>query len=190
MIYNDVESVPRCRIVISESTKSQTYQMRWRSVWSEMLTSINPQVAPAHYMLALKNMFETLQTKDEDKESIKVINEMVMMIARLQLTSQAVKFQADAQGSTLQGMQIDMQIQQLMGQLNQQFQQPQPTSHTAPEGQQPVQYPNQNSEANGQPPAAPAAAPIKPEESKMNPSPVEAVSSGMPTPPPLSGGTQ
>lgn len=187
MIYNDVKSVPRCRIVISESTKSQTYQMRWRSVWAEMLSSINPQVAPAHYNLALKNMFETLQTKDEDKEQIKVINELTMMIARLELTSRATGFQAQTQGNTLQSLQLDMQIQQMMSQLNQQFQQPAPVSHTAPEPQQQIQYPTQNSG-----PEAPPAAPVTSEapEDNMNPSTVEAVSQGMPTPPPMSGGAQ
>lgn len=186
LIYNDVQSVPRCRIVITESTKSQTYQMRWRSVWAEMLTSIDPNIAPAHYMMALKNMFETLQTKDEDKEQVKVINELMMMIARLQLVANATGEQAKAQGNTLQGMQIDMQIQQMMSQLNQQFQQPQPVGHTAPEAQQQIQYPTQNSE---QPAPAPSA-PVVPEDNQMNPSPVEAVSNGMPTPPPLSGGAQ
>jgi hypothetical protein len=194
MIYNDVKSVPRCRIVITESTKSQTYQMRWRSVWAEMLQSINPQVAPAHYNLALKNMFETLQTKDEDKEAVKVINELTMMISRLQLAAQATGFQAQAQGNTLQSMQIDMQIQQMMSQLNQQFQQAPPSGHMeAPAPEQQVQYPEpqqpQNSEQASVTPEQ-GTTPGPSEDKGMNPSPTEAVSEGMPTPPPLSGGIQ
>jgi hypothetical protein len=183
MVYNDVKSVPRCRVVIAENTKSQTYQMRWRSVWSEMLTAIRPDVAPAHYMLALKNFFETIQVNDEDKAQVKALNELVMMIARLNLVSQAAKFQTDTQSSTLQGMQVDMQIQQMMSQLNQQFQQPQPQGHMEPQASQQIQYPQQG--VNQQQEPVPQGA-----IESMNPPTVEAVSGGMPTSPAMTGAPQ
>lgn len=172
LVYNDVRNVPRCRVVISENTKSQTYQMRWRSVWSEMLQSINPQVAPAHYMLALKNFFETLQTNDEDKGQVKVINELMMMIARLELVSKATGFQTQAQNNTMQGLQIDMQVQQIMSQMNKQFQQPEPTSHAEASPQQQVQYPEPQA-SNG---------------STINPQSIEAVSEASQTTPAMTGG--
>lgn len=181
MIYNDVRNVPRCRITIAETTKSQTYQMRWRSVWSEMLQSINPQIAPAHYMLALKNFFDTVQTNDEDKEQVKVLNELMMMIARLEMVQKATGFQTGTQSNTLQGLQIDMQIQQLMSQLNSQFQgqaQP-PVSHTMPASNE-IQYPEQG-------PATPE--PGQGSED-MNPSPIEAESGTDLTTPAQTGGGQ
>ena len=142
LVYNDVKSVPRCRIVIAENTKSQTYQMRWRSIWSEMLQSISPEVAPAHYMLALKNFFETIQVNEDDKATVKILNEMVMMIARLQLVSQATQFQTAAQKNTLDSMNIDMQMQQLMQQMQGAQQQPQAQGHNEPQqGSPQVQYP-------------------------------------------------
>jgi len=143
-VYNDVRSIPRCRVIISENTKSQTYQMRFRSIWSEMLQSINPQVAPAHYMLALKNFFDTIETNDQDKAQSKVINEMMMMIARLELVSRATGFQTASQNNTLQGLQIDTQIQQIMSQMQQQQPQAAPQSHMVQSPQ--IQYPEQGQE--------------------------------------------
>ena len=172
-ILNDVRSIPRCRVVINENTKSQTYQMRWRSVWAEMLQSIDPQVAPAHYMLALKNFFNTIQTTDEDKEDAKTINELMMMIARLDLVSRATGFQTAAENNTLQGMQINMQIQQMMQQLNQQFAQPQPESHMGDEVAGPqINYPEQST-SNGE---------------SINPQSIEAVSGTSLTNPASTGG--
>jgi hypothetical protein len=179
-IYNDVRSVPRCRVVITENTKSQTYQMRYRSIWSEMLQSINPQVAPAHYMLALKNFFDTIQTNDEDKAESKAINEMMMMIARLELVSKATGFQTASQNNTLQGLQIDTQIQQIMSQMNQMIgQQEPPQSHMGGQpGQEKIAYPpeQQGNEAGISSPDI------------INSSPIEAVSGPMPTTPAATGG--
>lgn len=176
MIYNDVRNVPRCRVVIAENTKSQTYQMRWRSVWSEMLTSINPQVAPAHYMLALKNFFETIETKDEDKEAIKAINEIAMMVSRLNLVSQATGFQAQAQGNTLQSAQIDMQMQQIMQQMQGLQAPPAPAGHMEPQGQQEINYPNEQPEMGF--------------SDNVNPPTIEEASGGMSTQPELTGAYQ
>lgn len=176
MIYNDVRNVPRCRVVIAENTKSQTYQMRWRSVWSEMLTSINPQVAPAHYILALKNFFETIQTNDEDKVAIKVINEIAMMVSRLNLVAQATGFQAQAQGNTLQSAQIDMQLQQIMQQLQGLQQPPPPMGHMEPQGQQEINYPNETPEQGF--------------SDTVNPPTIEEASGSMQTSPALTGAYQ
>jgi hypothetical protein len=149
MIYNSVRSVPRCRVVIAENAKSQTYQMRWRSVWAEMLQSINPQVAPAQYMMALKNFFETIQTTDADKEQIKVINEMSLMVARLQMISQATGFQTAAQNNTMQSQQIEMQMQAMMQQMQQSLPQPAPTGHMEPQPQVEEQYPDESVPSDG-----------------------------------------
>jgi len=175
-IYNNVRNVPRCRVVITENTKSQTYQMRFRSIWAEMLQSINPQVAPAHYMLALKNFFDTIQTTDEDKAQSKVINEMMMMISRLELISKATGYQTASQNNTLQGLQIDMQIQQLMSQMNQAMgQQAQPVSHMAETGTQNIKYPSENQSGN-------TGTDI------INSSPIEEMAGPMPTTPAATGG--
>jgi len=176
MILNDVTTIPRCRVVISENAKSPTYQMRWRSIWAEMMQSINPQVAPAHYMMALKNFFDTIQTKDDDKEEIIVLNELAMMIARLELIQRATSFQTQAQSNTLQSAQIDMQMQQIMQQVNQMagnIQELQPTGHMEPMSSQEVQYPKMEDNRMD----------VSGLNSTINPPSIEAVSAGAHIPP-------
>jgi hypothetical protein len=172
MVYNDVRNVPRCRVTISENTKSQVFQMRWRSVWAELLPTINPDKLPAHYAFAINKFFETMPLDDDDKGTLKTLNELMMMIARLELVSKATGAQTQAQNNSLQSLQIDMQIQQIMSQLNQQFQQPEPVSHTEAVPQRQVQYP-ESPASNGQP---------------INPQSIEAVSETSQTTPAMTGG--
>ena len=159
MIYNDVSSVPRCRVVTAENTKSQTYQMRWRSIWAEMLTSIDPTVgngiALPYWSIALKNFFDTVEIKEEDQESVKVFNDMMMMISRLKMVSEATATQTQIQGSTFQSAQIGLQMQQIMQAM--QATQPQitPTSHALPRPQQEVNYPAEGESINPQPEVSP-----------------------------------
>jgi hypothetical protein len=131
-------------------------------------------------MLALKNMFETLQTTEEDKEDVKVMNELCMMIARLELVARATGFQTKAQGNTLQSAQIDIQMQQLMQQMNQMFgnmQEIQPVGHNEPTSSTEIQYPKENS---GQ-------MDVSGSESAINPPSIEAVSGAAQKPPAMTG---
>src|SRR4030043_39296 len=154
MIYNDVRNVPRCRVVMAENTKSQTYQMRWRSIWADLLKEIDPTVGDGitlpYYMQAIKNVFDTVEQKDEDKEKIKVINEMTEMIVRLKLVVAATGAQTQSQSNTMQSAQISMQMQQIMQQLQVMQNPVQPVSHMEEQGTTPVQYP-QGDTINPQP---------------------------------------
>lgn len=170
-VTNDVRSIPRCRVVIAENKKSQTYQMRWRSIWAEMLTSIRGMEAqyPGQAALILKNFMETIDMKDEDKGELQTLNEMTMMIARLNMVSQLTGYQTSAQNNTLMSAQIEAQMQQVMQMLNSQLQpQYQVQQHTA---QEPVstriQYPEQGG--------------------NMNQSPIEAAAGGAQIPPAQTG---
>lgn len=163
-VYNSVKSVPRCRVVIVENKKSETYQMRWRSVWAEMLQTINPQVALPYYMLAMKNFFDTIDMTDEDKAQSQVIGEMMMMIARMDTVSKLTGHQAQAQNNTLQSAQIEMQLNSIMSQMNAQSM-PAPISHEAEPTQQ-INYPQGNN---------------------INQSQVEAESEGAQIPPAMTG---
>ncbi|MFA5166801.1 MAG: hypothetical protein WC449_05950 [Candidatus Paceibacterota bacterium] len=171
--FNDVSTVPRCRVVTAENTKSQTYQMRWRSVWAEMLEKIDPNVgngiALPYWLAALKNFFETIDKKDEDREGLKVIDDMMAMISRLRLISEATTLQTGIQGNTLQSAQIDMQMQAILQQMQVMQKQPAAIGHTEPSTD--IQYPENN-------------------QSNINPQGTEEVSAGMPTQPELTGVSQ
>jgi hypothetical protein len=166
--FNWVGDTPRCRVVMAENTKSATYQMRWRSIWAEMLNAIDPGktggVTLPYYLLAIKNFFDTVEVKEEDKEVVKVFNEMTMMIARLKLVVEASGAQTKLGQDTLMNAQVDMQLQQIWQALQvSQIQQAQPVSHMEePVQSRQISYP------------------------QINPQPAEAVPSGA-TPPAMTG---
>jgi hypothetical protein len=122
-VYNAVSEVPRCRVIVTENTKSPTYQMRWRSVWGEVMKSIPPDAAPGHFLMVLKNFFETMQLKEEDKQDLKMLNEMMMMKARIMGMKDLTALQAGIQGDTLQSAQLQMQLDQMAQQMAQMKQQ-------------------------------------------------------------------
>jgi hypothetical protein len=116
MIYNAVSEVPRCRVVVTENTKSQMFQMRHRGLWGEVLRSIPADVAPGHLMFCLKKFFETLQLTDEDKEELRILNEMIMVKARTMPLKDLTALQVGIQGDTLQSIQLQAQLDQMMQQ--------------------------------------------------------------------------
>jgi hypothetical protein len=125
MICNAVSEVPRCRVVVTENTKSQTFQMRYRGLWGEVLRSIPADAAPGHFMFVLKKFFETLQLTDEDKENLEILNEIMLIQARVMGLKNLTALQTGIQGDTLQSAQIQMQLEQLAQQQAAQGQQQQ-----------------------------------------------------------------
>ena len=144
--FNWVGDTPRCRVVMAENTKSATYQMRWRSIWAEMMDGLSKTVQATggttvpYLLLAIKNFFDTIETKEEDKENIKIFDETTMMIARLKLVVEASAAQTKLGQDSLMNAQVDMQLQQIWQQLQtvQGGQQP-PVSHMPIESK-PVNY--------------------------------------------------
>jgi len=173
LVYNNPMSVPRMRVVTTENTKSQTYQMRWRSIWAEMLNSIDYNAAPAHYLLAMKNFFETIEMKEEDKEQLKVINEMMMMKARLILVKDMTGVQSGIQGDTLVSMQTEAQIEQMMQQLQGMAQPQQQQGVPQQQAEAPIEYPEEGG--------------FNPDLNKMNPQQPEAAAIPRMTPPAMAG---
>jgi hypothetical protein len=168
-VYNSVKSVPRCKVEIAENKKSMTYQMRWRSVWAEMLQSIDPNISMSHYMLALNNFFKTIDMNDEDRKQAELIGEMMMVQARLDTISKVTALQTQTQSSTLQSAQIEAQLNMMMSQIAAQ-QQPAPVSHEA-QPMRTINYPQGNSQP-------------------VNQSPIEAASGGAQIPPAQTGAFQ
>ena len=124
-VCNAVSEVPRCRVVVTENAKSQTFQMRYRGIWSEILRSIPPQAAPGHFLFVLQKFFETLQLSDEDKEKLKTLNDMTGVKANVMGLKDLTALQVGIQGDTLQSAQLQMQLEQLAQQKAMQEQQQQ-----------------------------------------------------------------
>jgi archaeosine-15-forming tRNA-guanine transglycosylase len=167
LIYNSVTSTPRCRVVVTENAKSQTYRMRWRTVWAEMLQSIDPNLAPGHYAIILNNFMSTLDLTEDDKAMLRLANEMLMVNARMTQMKNITGLQAGIQGDTLQSAQFDMQLQQLLMQ-KQGMEQPQ--QQAPQQGEMPVQLPSMEQMGGGMPPdmnSMPGAPQMPPEMSSV-----------------------
>jgi hypothetical protein len=121
--YNWVKDTPRCRVVMAENTKSATYQMRWRSIWAESMDALSKTVQTTdgitipYLLLSIKNFFGTIEVKEEDKDTVKVMDSMTMMLARLESVVKASAAQTKLGNDNLMNAQIDMQLQQIMQQM-------------------------------------------------------------------------
>ncbi len=168
-VFNWVGDTPRCRVVVAENMKSQTYQMRWRSIWAESMDVLSKTVQVTggitipYLLLSIKNFFGTIEVKEEDKGAVKIMDDMTMMIARLKLVAEASTNQTKIGQDTLTNAQIDMQLQQIWQQLQAvQGQKIQPLQHTELVASRQIQYPNQGSNINPQPAEAVSEGAITP----------------------------
>jgi len=175
LVLNAVDQVERCRVVISQNKKSPTFMTRWRGIWAEVLPTIDKQLAPSLYIMALGNFIKTLELTEEDKAEADSLIEMLSMATRMDTVSKVAAMQTATGNSTLQGMQIEMQIKQFMAQMEAaKSQVGAPAQHGMPQpATQPIQYPQENQGGGGNAPSP----------GSVNPQPTEAAPNAPATPP-------
>ena len=114
-IRNSVEYTPRCRVIISESKKSPTYQMRYRSMWSEVLQNVNPEINPEQWMFAFTRFTETLDIDDIAKGELKLLNQMSLTKVQMQFMANITGLHAQTKTNELTAVQAEKMLQQIMG---------------------------------------------------------------------------
>ena len=119
MIRNAVGYVPRCRALVTESTRSPTYQMRYRMIFSEILQQINPQLNPEHYNYVFNKFMSTLDLPEKDKAELESINRMMDTKAKMNFVQQIMALHASTKSAGVQAAQADMQLAMIMQQLQQ-----------------------------------------------------------------------
>lgn len=120
-VRNAVEYTPRCRMIITESTRSGTHQMYRRHVLSEMLEILmkHPEINQAQIQALFSEFVESSDMGDKVKRAVESAKQLDAMRTQLSIITQMVTMQASMKGAAVQGMQADMMLQKLMGQLQQ-----------------------------------------------------------------------
>jgi hypothetical protein len=114
-IKNSVEYTPRCRVIIDENKKSPTYQMRYRSIWAEVMQNINPEINPEQWMFAFTRFMETLDIGDEAMGELKMLNQMSLTKVQMKYIADVTTLHAQAKQSELTAVQAEQMLQQIMG---------------------------------------------------------------------------
>ena len=117
MIRNAVGYVPRCRALITESTRSPTYQMRYRMIYSEILQNINPQTNPEHYNYVFNKFMSTLDLPEKDKAELEAVNRMIETKTKMQYVQQIMQIHAGTKVASLEAVNADAQLSMLMQQI-------------------------------------------------------------------------
>ena len=144
-IRNSVKHTPRTKIIVTENAKSPTKQMRDRSMASELLKNINPEINPMTYQNSLSIVIESLPVSDDKRAEFMAGIALEKAVAQTQLTAAAATNTAGTSSAVLQDKQTQMALQQVGAPP------PQPGAEeqvTGPEEQ--IQEPEQEQEMQGQ----------------------------------------
>lgn len=117
MIRNAVGYVPRCRALVTESTRSPTYQMRYRMIYTEILQNINPEINPEHYNFVFTQFMHTLDLPEKDKAQLEALNRMLETKTKMQFVQQIMSIHAGTKMASLEAANADMQLNMIMQQL-------------------------------------------------------------------------
>lgn len=117
MIRNAVGYVPRCRAVVTDSTNSATYQMRYRLFYSEILKNINPDTNPEHYNFIFTKLMKTLGLPDKEATELEAMNRKIETRDMMSYVQQIMTIHAGTKEAALTAASADMQLQAIMQQL-------------------------------------------------------------------------
>lgn len=118
-IRNAVEYVPRCRALVTESQKSSTYQMKYRMIYSDLLSSVNPEANPEHYNFLFTSLLQTLDLPEKDRGRLEELKRHIEIKDQMNFVRQIVDLHAATKNSALQAVNADFQLQQLAMQMQQ-----------------------------------------------------------------------
>ncbi len=119
VIVNAVEYTPRCTVIVSENTKSQTYQMRYRSIYAELLEKIAPD--SVYYPLYLSKFLSTIDSQsDKDRALVEMANQLEMSRAQMRIITEMTTMAATMKNNALTAAQAEAQLAQMM-QMAQQY---------------------------------------------------------------------
>jgi len=117
MIRNAVGYVPRCRALVTESTKSPTYQLRYRMIYAEILEKINPELNPEHFSFVFNKFMSTLDLPEKDKAELEAVNRMMETRIKMSFVRDIVTVHAQTKEASLASASADMQLQQLLAHM-------------------------------------------------------------------------
>ena len=145
MVINDVSSLPRTKIVVTESKSNPIYQLRKKMEVETILRSI-PPTDTLRMQTALNMYFENMALNDQTKSQVEVVNALELKKAMLQYAVEIATLETQIKGTALQSKQITMQMAQIENAMMPQ-QQMQSEPSVEPEVNQPQPSQQQQGEA-------------------------------------------
>jgi hypothetical protein len=137
VIVNDVSSLPRAKVVVSEAKSSPIYMLRKKMEMIEIIKAVPPNDT-LRLQAALKMYFENIQMADETRAEMEMVNQLEMQKAMLQHMTEISGLQTQIKNNQVQSTQMDAMLAQMQMQMQGQGQgqmQGQPVS--APQVEQP-----------------------------------------------------
>jgi hypothetical protein len=119
MIRNAVGYIPRCRALVTESTSSPTYQMRYRMIYSDLMQTVNPEVSPEHFNFIFNKFMNTLDLPEKDKAELEALNRMTGMKSKMRFVQDITGIHAGTKMASVEAASADMQLTQIMAQMQQ-----------------------------------------------------------------------
>jgi hypothetical protein len=117
MIKNAVAHMPLCKTLVTESTSSATYQMRYRFIYNDLLKEINPETNLEHYNFVFNKFMATLDLPEKDKAELEALNRMMETKSKMRFVQDITGIHAGTKVASLEAANADMQLMQIMGQM-------------------------------------------------------------------------
>jgi len=144
VVINSVSNIPRCKVIVTESTKTPIFQLRKRMEIAEIIKDIPPEDYLRRQQ-ALSIFFENTPMNDEDKAKMDVINELENTKAMMQFTAEMSTLQTTIATNKNQQSQLEMMSQRMnaakaappaQGSISPELQQGAPAPAQAPQQEQ------------------------------------------------------
>jgi hypothetical protein len=128
MIVNDVSSLPRSKVIVTESKSNPVYQLRKKAEVADIIKSI-PQNDMLRMQLALNLYFDNMSMSDEARAQTEMVNQLSMQKALLASMAEMSGYQTQIKNNQVMNEQMNMALAQM---------QPQPPAQPASPTMEPV----------------------------------------------------
>lgn len=115
---NRPKFTPRCRVVVTESPRSESWQMRKRSYYADILKAI-PQTPEYrnHIQFFINEIVKTLDISDQQKARLEALEKMNQFKSMLADATEVANMMASKNQATLVAVQAQQALQSMMAQV-------------------------------------------------------------------------
>lgn len=130
VMVNDVSSLPRSKVVVTESKNNPVYQMRKKAEVADIIRSI-PPTDNLRMQFALNLYFDNMSMSDEARAQQEMVNQISMQKAIMGSMVEMSTMQTQLKSNEVMGQQLNLQMAQLLPQ-------PEPQQGALPPSVEPV----------------------------------------------------
>lgn len=140
VVVNDVSTLPRSKVIVTESKSNPVYQLRKKAEVADIIKSI-PPTDNLRMQSALNLYFDNMSMSDEARAQQEVVNKISMEKAMLATLAEMANYKTAIKNSEVMQEQANMSLAQMQPQP--QGPQPMPTETPQPVQPEPMMNPNE-----------------------------------------------